>query len=303
MYHVPILLRACIDALDVRADGVYFDGTLGGGGHSFEILRRGGRLVATDRDDEAIAYADKRFADAGFTGRYTLVKSNFKDAAEQLDFMGIPALDGAILDLGVSSHQLDDRTRGFSYMGDERLDMRMDRSQKLTAEDVVNSYDEDELIKILFGYGEERFARRIAHAIAETRKQRRIETTGQLAELVKRNLPYQKGGHPAKRTFQAIRIEVNGELDGLGDAVEGLIDRLKSGARLAVITFHSLEDRIVKQRFKQLATGCICDKSLPMCVCGHRETVKLLKKIKPDEAETSENPRAKSATLRIAEKL
>ena len=304
-YHVPVLLSECMEALAVSPEKLYFDGTLGGGGHSGEILRRGGRVIATDRDMDAIDCARGKFlAVSAYAGRYTLVKDNFKNALQVLKDNGISALDGALLDLGISSHQVDEDSRGFSYSGDGVLDMRMDRDQMLSAMTVVNEYSEEALSRLIYTYGEERFARKIAGRIVQARKRAPIETTRELADLIKACVPQgQKGGHPAKRTFQAIRIEVNNELSGLGEAIGDLTSVLKPGARIAVISFHSLEDRIVKQTFKTLATDCICDKSLPVCVCHHKASVKLLGKTKPSEAEIAANPRAQSATLRVAEKL
>ncbi len=304
-YHVPVLLNECMEALAITPEKLYFDGTLGGGGHSGEILRRGGRVIATDRDIEAIDCARGKFlAVSAYNGRYTLVKDNFKNVLNVLKDREISALDGALLDLGISSHQVDEDSRGFSYSGDGVIDMRMDRDQMLSAMTVVNEYSEEELSRVIYTYGEERFARKIAKRIVETRKNAPIETTRELADLIKACVPPQKkGGHPAKRTFQAIRIEVNNELSGLGEAICDLVSVLRSGARIAVISFHSLEDRIVKQTLKTLATDCICDKSLPVCVCHHKASVKLLGKTKPSEAEIAANPRAQSATLRVAEKL
>ncbi len=303
-YHVPVMLEECLSALNVRKGGIYLDGTLGGGGHSSEILKRGGTLIALDRDNEAIAESKKRFEDEKLSG-YTIVKSNFHDAAKVLDDLGVDGIDGALLDLGISSHQIDDPERGFSYRFDGKLDMRMDNDGGITAYDVVNEYSEDELVKILFGYGEERFAKKIASAIVRERKIQPIRTTTELSELVKKSTPefYHRQGHPAKKTFQAIRIEVNGELDGLSEALESIAAKIKSGGRFAVLTFHSLEDRIVKQAFRLMCTDCICDKSLPVCVCGHKATAKSIGKFKPTQKETNENSRAASATLRVIEKL
>lgn len=303
-YHVPVMLEECLSALNVRKGGIYLDGTLGGGGHSSEILKRGGTLIALDRDNEAIAESKKRFEDEKLSG-YTIVKSNFHDAAKVLDDLGVDGIDGALLDLGISSHQIDDPERGFSYRFDGKLDMRMDNDGGITAYDVVNEYSEDELVKILFGYGEERFAKKIASAIVRERKIQPIRTTTKLSELVKKSTPefYHRQGHPAKKTFQAIRIEVNGELDGLSEALESIAAKIKSGGRFAVLTFHSLEDRIVKQAFRLMCTDCICDKSLPVCVCGHKATAKSIGKFKPTQKETNENSRAASATLRVIEKL
>ena len=304
-YHVPVLLDECMQALNVGADKLYFDGTLGGGGHTSEILRRGGRVIATDRDMEAIDYARMRLGQVSdYNGRYTLVKDNFKNATEVLRAHGAETIDGALLDLGISSHQVDENLRGFSYSGNGLLDMRMDRDQYLSAMTVVNEYTEDELSRIIYTYGEERYARKIARAIAEARRRSPIETTKRLADIVKSCVPVsKKGGHPAKKTFQAIRIEVNNELSGLGEAIGDLVSALRPGGRIAVISFHSLEDRIVKQTFKMLSMDCICDKSLPVCVCHHKASIKLIGKYKPSEEETARNERSKSATLRVAEKL
>ncbi len=303
-YHVPIMLGEVMNALDVRRGGTYLDGTLGGGGHSDAILQRGGRLIGIDRDGEAIEECSKRFKAAGYDA-FTLVRSNFKRAATVLDELGIDLIDGALLDLGISSHQIDEPNRGFSYRFDAKLDMRMDEDQDLTAYDVVNGYEQSELERILFGYGEERFAKKIAANIVKAREKKPIETTGELVELIKTSTPafYQRQGHPAKKTFQAIRIEVNGELDGLREAIESIAERIRSGGRFAIITFHSLEDRIVKQTFKLLCTDCVCDKSLPVCVCGHKATAKSLGKFKASATELADNSRSASATLRVIEKL
>lgn len=303
-YHIPVMLQECMSALGIRKGGIYLDGTLGGGGHSSEILRKGGTLIALDRDNDAIAESKKRFEKENLYG-YTIVKSNFHDAAKVLDELGVKEIDGALLDLGISSHQIDDPERGFSYRFDGKLDMRMDGESGITAYDVVNEYSEDELVKILYEYGEERFAKKIAGAIVRERKKQPIQTTLELAELIKASTPefYHRQGHPAKKTFQAIRIEVNGELDGLSEALEDIAAKIKSGGRFAVLTFHSLEDRIVKQEFRLMCTDCICDKSLPVCVCGHKATAKPIGKFKPTQKETNENSRAASATLRVIEKL
>ncbi len=303
-YHVPVMLTECMDALRVGEGKLYFDGTLGGGGHSSEILRRGGRLIATDRDMEAIDYARMRLSQVTeWSGRYTLVKDNFKNVTEVLKANAVDGLDGAILDLGISSHQVDENMRGFSYSGNGLLDMRMDRDQYLSAMTIVNEYTEEELSRIIYTYGEERFARKIARSIVEARKRSRIETTKRLADIVKSCVPEGKNGHPAKKTFQAIRIEVNNELSGLGEAICDIVNVLRSGSRIAVISFHSLEDRIVKQTLKTLASDCICDKSLPICVCNHKASVKLIGKYKPSAEEVAKNSRSQSATLRVAEKL
>ncbi|MDR0426529.1 MAG: 16S rRNA (cytosine(1402)-N(4))-methyltransferase RsmH [Clostridiales bacterium] len=302
-YHIPVMLDETVGGLRVKKDGLYFDGTLGGGGHSGAVLAAGGRLIATDKDIEAIAYADKLLS-KDFSGRYTLCHRDFQEAGELLAELKVESLDGAILDLGISSHQIDEAERGFSYMKDGALDMRMDASAGVSAADIVNTYEEEALSGILFSYGEERFSKRIARAIVEYRAQKPIERTGELADIVRRSVPYTPhGGHPAKRAFQALRIETNRELTGLRHTLETLSDKLCAGGRLCVITFHSLEDRIVKHTLKELATGCICDKSLPKCVCGHEQTLKLIGKIKPSDEEVEKNPRSASATLRIVEKL
>ncbi len=303
-YHTPIMLDEVLETLDVRRDGIYFDGTLGGGGHSLGIMKKGGRIIATDLDGDAIAYAGKLFDGEGFCGRYTLVRNNFKNFAEVLDGLGIDGLDGALLDLGVSSHQFDEAERGFSYRFDAPLDMRMDTRGGLTAYDVVNGYSPEDLLKVLYEYGEEPFAKRIVNNIVRKRENGDIRTTGELATLIENSVPHRKGGHPAKQTFQALRIEVNGELDGLGEAVDGIIGRLKRGGRMCVITFHSLEDRIIKKTMKTMATDCLCDKSIPICVCGHKAEIKIIKtNKKATDEERENNSRSKSASLRAAEKL
>ena len=303
-YHVPVLLNEVLDALAVKNGGIYLDGTLGGGGHSSAIMKAGGRLIAIDRDDEAISESKKRFESEGLSN-YTIVKSNFKKAKEVLDGLNIEEIDGALLDLGISSHQIDEPTRGFSYRFDGKLDMRMDAQSDLTAYEVVNEYKEEELVKILFEYGEEKFARKIVNAIVKQRKIAPINSTLELAEIIKKATPefYHRQGHPAKKTFQAIRIEVNGELEGLSEIVEDLVSKLKSGGRLAIITFHSLEDRIIKQAMRLACTDCICDKSLPICICGHKAIAKNIGKIKPSKQELADNSRSASATLRVIEKL
>lgn len=303
-YHVPVMADEVIENLRIQPHGTYLDCTLGGGGHTERILQAGGCVLALDKDVEAIDYATTRLcAGGGYGGRFTIVKSDFKAACDVLDRQGIAALDGAVMDLGISSHQVDDASRGFSYRFDSELDMRMDRSQVKSAMNVVNEYSEEELARILFTYGEERFAKKIARAIVAERAKIPVETTGRLADIVAACMPYQKNGHPAKKTFQAIRIEVNNELSGLGEAVGDIVGRLKRGGRICVITFHSLEDRIVKQTLASLAAGCICDKSLPVCVCGHVAEVKTVGKYKATAEELDRNPRAASATLRVAEKL
>ncbi len=303
-YHISVMLDEVIDALEVRRGGVYFDGTLGGGGHSLGIMKAGGNVIATDLDEDAIKYAESRFIGEGMSEKFTLVRDNFKNFLRVLDGLGCESIDGAVLDLGVSSHQFDEGERGFSYRFDAELDMRMDRRQELTAEDVVNGYTEKELLRILYEYGEESYAKSIVRNIINARKDHVIRTTGELADIIMKSVPYRKGGHPAKKTFQALRIEVNGELDGLGQAAEDIVSRLRPGGRLCVITFHSLEDKIIKNAFRLMATDCICDKSLPICVCGHKATVKQIKvNKKATEEELAENNRSHSASLRIVEKL
>ena len=306
--HRSVLLLPTVEALAVRPDGIYLDGTLGGAGHSYEIAARltTGRLIGLDRDETALAAAGARLAP--FAGRVTLVHSNFADLAQVLDSLEIPAVDGMLFDLGVSSPQLDDAERGFSYMQDAPLDMRMDRTAGLTAYEVVNTWPEAELKRILYTYGEERYAPRIAAAIAARRTERPIATTLELADLIRSTMPAQalrEKQHPAKRSFQAIRIAVNDELGAVERMLASAIDRLNPGGRLAVITFHSLEDRIVKTAFQEAARGCTCPKDFPVCVCGKKPKVKLITRhpIVADEAELAENPRARSAKLRVAEKL
>ena len=303
------MLSECIDALNIKDGGIYFDGTLGGGGHSYEILKRSsptGKLVATDLDDYAIGRATERLSE--FDGRFTLIKDNFKNFPDIKENLCIKGFDGILLDLGVSSFQLDDRSRGFSYMAkDVRLDMRMDKTNPLTAEKVVNEYSEKGLKRILTEYGEERFAFKIVSGICEYRKKKPIETAGELIDIIEKSIPkkFQQDGHPAKRTFQAIRIEVNGELDGLYETVLNMARSLNNGGRIAILTFHSLEDRIVKKAFKELECDCICDKSLPVCVCGKRKEIEIITKhpIVASEYELENNGRARSAKLRVAEKI
>lgn len=307
--HKPVLFEECMEGLAIRPDGIYVDGTAGGGNHSFGIASRlgeGGRLIAIDQDADAIRAAGEKLKP--FSDRVTVVRSNFGQIADVCRMLGIEKIDGLLLDLGVSSYQLDTAERGFSYQADAPLDMRMDSRNPLTAYDVVNSYTEQQLRRIFFDYGEERFSARIASAILRHREQALIRTTGELVRIIKEAIPAgarDGGHHPAKRTFQAIRIEVNAELDVIEPALRAAVAMLNPGGRAAVITFHSLEDRIVKQTFADLATGCTCPKSLPVCVCGRRPVVRLVnrKPILPGEAELAENPRSRSAKLRIAEKL
>ena len=299
--HIPVMLTEVIESLNIRPDGIYFDGTAGGGGHSFEIAKRlqSGRLIAVDQDPEAIAAVTERLAE--FSDRVEIHRDNFSDIKNILCGRTV---DGVLLDLGVSSHQLDDAQRGFSYMKDAPLDMRMDPRDPVSARDIVNTYSKDELIRVLRDWGEERFAARIASFILKEREIAPIETTGRLAALVKKAVPAKGDAHPEKRTFQAIRIEVNRELDVIEPALEAAIDSASEGARIAVITFHSLEDRIVKQVFARAAKGCTCPPDIPVCVCGKkpRGTVITRKPILPGEKECAENPRARSAKLRVFER-
>lgn len=304
-HHISVLKEETINHLNIRPDGVYVDGTLGGGGHAYEVARRltSGTLVGIDRDDAAIAAAGQRLSE--FSDRVKLVRDNFKNAKSVLLDLGIDGIDGAMLDLGVSSHQLDEGERGFSYRMEAPLDMRMDRRQALSAHTVVNTYSEGDLSRIIADYGEERFARAIARRIVQARSEREIATTTELADLILSAFPAaarrNAGGHPAKRTFQAIRIEVNGELEILKDAVYDLFSCLKPGGRLAIITFHSLEDRAVKQVFTDLSTGCTCSKKLPVCVCGRvaQGTLITRKPFVATAEEQEQNHRAHSAKLRV----
>ena len=300
--HKPVLLDECIGALRIRPEGVYVDGTLGRAGHSREIAKRltTGRLICIDRDSAAIEAAGERLAP--WMDRVRLVHSNFSELGSVLE----EDADGMLFDLGVSSPQLDDPERGFSYMNDAPLDMRMDRSAPLTAREVVNSWSLEELRRILYDFGEERYAPAIARAIAKRREQRPIETTLELVEVIKSAMPpaaLREKQHPAKRSFQAVRIAVNGELDALPPMLRAAADKLRPGGRLAVITFHSLEDRIVKRTLRELAQGCTCPPSFPVCVCGKKPLVRLDKPVTPSAAEVAENPRARSARLRTAKKL
>lgn len=306
--HVSVLLEEAVDALEVKDGGLYVDGTLGGGGHSEAILKRSEscRLIGIDRDTEAIAAAGKRLE--RFSGRIELVNSNFADISDVLRARGIEKIDGAVLDLGVSSYQLDNAERGFSYMKDAPLDMRMNRNDTKTAYDVVNTYDKDSLCSIFYRYGEEKWSKRIAEFIVKRRETEPIKTTLELAGIISAAIPAgarDRGSHPAKRVFQAIRIEVNGELEILKNAICDFVSLLDKGGRLAVITFHSLEDRIVKQCFSELAAGCTCPRDFPVCVCGKQPAVKIITKkpLLPSDGEMSQNPRSKSAKLRVAEKL
>ena len=306
--HVPVLFDEVMEALAVKPDGTYVDGTTGGGGHSSGICERlsaKGHLVAVDRDTEALAAAEKRLEPYGC--RKTFVHANYSDIAA-IEAAAGGKVQGILLDLGVSSYQLDNPERGFSYMNDAPLDMRMDASDRLTAYEVVNGYSEEDLARIIKDYGEERWARRIAEFIVRERKSAPIGSTDRLTEIIKAAIPAKArrtGPHPAKRTFQAIRIEVNDELGHLREAVEKLPDLLESGGRIAIITFHSLEDRIVKTEFERRLNPCTCPKEFPVCVCGKKADVKRVTKkpVVPTETETAENPRARSAKLRVLEKL
>lgn len=302
-HHIPVLFSETIDSLNIVSGGVYVDCTAGGGGHSSAILERlgEGRLIAVDRDPEAIATLGARF---GGDPRVTLVHDNFFNIKAILSSLGIERVNGVLADLGVSSHQLDEPARGFSFHHDAPLDMRMSL-EGMSAADAVNDLPQHELQRIIYEYGEEKFAPSISRAIVRAREQKRIETTLELAEIIKSAMPAaaKRDGHPARRTFQAIRIYINGELDGLSQAVTDMFDCLDKGGRVSIITFHSLEDRIVKQAFAPLAKGCICPRNFPVCVCGRKPAAKVLKAVAPSEAETAENPRSRSARLRTAEKL
>ena len=304
----PVLLQECIDSLNIRPEGTYLDGTLGRAGHSREIARRltTGRLICVDRDQEALDAARERLAE--WMDRVTLVHANFDEIDAILDGLGLAGADGMLFDLGVSSPQLDNGARGFSYMADAPLDMRMDRGQALTAADVVNTWSQEELRRILWQYGEERYAPQIAAAIVRRRGDKPIQTTLELVEVIKSAMPakaLKEKQHPAKRSFQAVRIAVNDELGSVERMLRRAVPRLNKGGRLAVITFHSLEDRIVKSGLADFARGCICPPDFPVCVCGRTPEIKLVNKkpILPTDRELEENPRARSAKLRVAEKL
>lgn len=306
--HKPVLLDECIKALAIRPDGIYLDGTLGGAGHSLEIVKRlhSGRLIGVDRDQTALNAAGKRLAE--YLPRVTLVHSNFAELDRILDGLGIDAVDGMLFDLGVSSPQLDDALRGFSYMADAPLDMRMDRDEPLTAGEVVNLWPQEELRRILYEYGEERYAPQIAAAIVRCREKKPIATTLELVDVIRGAMPPQalrEKQHPAKRSFQAIRIAVNDELGSVSRMMKTAIRRLKPQGRLAVITFHSLEDRIVKNEMQQAARGCTCPPEFPVCVCGKKPQIRLVtrKPVVSGPEELEQNPRARSAKLRVAEKI
>ncbi len=306
--HKSVLLDETISNLNIKPDGIYVDGTLGGGGHSYEIASRlteGGRLIGIDQDDDAIRAAGERLKE--FSDRVTIVRNNYCNTVDVLDELGISKVNGIILDLGVSSYQLDTAERGFTYKTDAPLDMRMDRRQTVTAKNIVNEYSEFDLYRIIRDYGEDKFAKNIAKHIVAARQIKPIETTFELNGIIKAAIPVKcriSGGHPAKKTFQAIRIELNHELDVLENSVDTMIDRLDAGGRLCIITFHSLEDRIVKTRFKNNENPCTCPPDFPVCVCGKKSKGKVVtrKPILPSEEELKENKRSKSAKLRVFEK-
>jgi len=309
--HKPVMLDECIDYLNIRANGVYVDATLGGAGHSSEILKRlgpEGLLIGIDQDQDAIRAAGQKLENVQTQGRYVLYHTNFENIREVIGMQKLKAVDGVLMDLGVSSYQLDEGERGFSYQQDAPLDMRMNKSEEMDAAWVVNNLSREELTRIIREYGEEKWASRIAEFIVKSRETQKITTTGQLVDIIKAAIPAaarREGPHPAKRTFQAIRIAVNRELEVLEKTLGEIIDFLNPGGRLAVITFHSLEDRIVKQIFKDKAQGCICPGDFPKCVCGRTPQIRILtrKPVTPSEDELERNPRARSAKLRVAEKL
>lgn len=305
--HYSVMLQETIDGLNIKPDGIYADGTLGGAGHSSVIAAKltTGRLIGIDQDKDAIKAATERLMP--YRERVTIIRNNYENMVSELNALGIDKVDGILLDLGVSSYQLDTADRGFSYMADAPLDMRMDDRVTETAGDIVNGYTESELFRVIRDYGEDNFAKNIAKHIVRAREKKRIETTGELVEIIKEAIPAKLravGGHPAKKTFQALRIELNRELNVLQDSLEGMIDKLAPGGRFCIITFHSLEDRIVKTAFKRAEQPCTCPPSFPVCVCGKKPlgTVITRKPILPSEKELSENSRSKSAKLRIFEK-
>ncbi len=307
--HKPVMPEECMQGLALKDGGIWYDGTVGGGGHSYEILKRtspNGRLIATDLDDEAIAAASERLKE--FDGRFEIYKSNYKDFSIVFDRAGVGEIDGALLDFGVSSHQLDDSERGFTYRNaDAPLDMRMNTSAYLTAEIVLNTYSEESLARILKMYGEETFAKQIARNIVKYREKQPLKTSGEFSEIIRNSIPakFRFGAPCERKSFQAIRIEVNGELDGLYELVISLTRRLKKGGRIAILTFHSLEDRIVKEAFRQLEKPCTCPGNFPVCVCGKKPEIKIItrKPITASEQEINENSRSKCAKLRIAERI
>lgn len=308
--HRSVLLEETIESLKIRPDGIYVDGTLGGAGHASQVCKRlseKGRFVGIDQDDCALQAAGERLKEFGKNVRIDCVKSNYCQMKSVLENLGIDKVDGILLDIGVSSYQLDNAERGFTYREDAPLDMRMDQSSSFSAKDVVNQYDEMQLYRVIRDYGEEKFAKNIAKHIVAARQEKEIETTGELIEIIKASIPAKvraTGGHPAKRTFQAIRIEVNRELEVLQDSIDEMIDLLNDGGRLCIITFHSLEDRIVKNKFRENEDPCICPKNFPVCVCGRKSKGKVItrKPIVPSEQEVEENKRSKSSKLRVFEK-
>lgn len=306
--HISVLLNESIEGLKIRPEGVYVDGTLGGAGHALEVCRRlspEGRFIGIDQDEAAVSNGYEKL---GNFGNVTIIRDNFRNFRAIMEKLGIPAVHGVLLDLGVSSKQLDERERGFSYMQDAALDMRMDRRSELTAEKVVNTYSKEDLRRILTDYGEEKWSARIAEFIVREREKTPIVTTGELVRIIKEAVPKgarQEGPHPAKRSFQAIRIEVNQELGILEQAIRDMAGYLAPGGRICIITFHSLEDRIVKQTFRSLENPCTCPKDFPVCVCGKKPVVKVItrKPIVPEQDEVEANPRSRSAKLRIAERV
>lgn len=306
--HRSVLLDETVENLNIKPDGIYVDGTLGGGGHAYEVCKRlgtKGRLIGIDQDGEAICAATKRLE--SFADRVTIVRNNYVNFASVLNQLGVDKVDGIVLDLGVSSYQLDEAKRGFTYRENVPLDMRMDQRQEKTAKDIINGYDEQELFHIIRDYGEDRFAKNIAKHIVAARKEKIIETTGELVEIIKAAIPMKiraTGGHPAKQTFQAIRIELNCELEVLKESLDGMIDRLNPGGRICIITFHSLEDRIVKTSFRTNENPCICPPDFPVCVCKRKSKGKVItrKPILPSDQELAENSRSKSAKLRVFER-
>ncbi|MGI6085125.1 MAG: 16S rRNA (cytosine(1402)-N(4))-methyltransferase RsmH [Acetivibrionales bacterium] len=309
--HKPIMLEECIEFLKIRQDGVYVDGTLGGGGHSSEIIKRlgsKGTLIGTDQDENAIEAAKRKFSSIDSKEKVIIEHTNFENIREVLKARKIGSVDGVLLDLGVSSHQLDEGERGFSYQHDAPLDMRMNQNDDFDARTLVNTWSKDDIARIIREYGEERWAARIAEFIVRSREVQKISTTGQLVDIIKSAIPAsarREGPHPAKRTFQALRIAVNRELEVLENTLEIITEVLNIGGRIAIITFHSLEDRIVKKAFQKQSQGCVCPGDFPKCVCGFKPKLRVItrKPITPSEKELDENPRARSAKLRVAEKL
>lgn len=306
--HKSVLLDETIESLNIKPNGIYVDGTLGGGGHSYEIAKRltdGGRLIGIDQDEDAIRAAKERLSE--FADRVTIVRDNYCNMPKVLDELGVSKVDGILLDIGVSSYQLDEAERGFTYKQDAPLDMRMDQRQEMTAKDIVNGYSEEDLYRIIRDYGEDKFAKNIAKHIVQARQIKPVETTFELDDIIKAAIPMKfraTGGHPAKKTFQAIRIELNRELEVLDESIDAMTDLLNDNGRLCIITFHSLEDRIVKTRFRKNENPCTCPPDFPVCVCGKKPKGKVItrKPIVPDEEELEENKRAKSSKLRVFER-